>query len=151
MSGVCLIVAGLAAILPDTAQYRKLQRLLERPWRIERMVYRHHRLVGSVIIIGALVLLGVLGIKHTRFFGAGLPAGSGARVAEFLVWALALSILLIGFVVQIRPSALKGFEALANRSIQLSPTKMPSHRPIGFLLLVAGIICLAVASRVLSG
>ena len=150
-SGLSLAVAGFALVAADTAPYRRLQDLLERPWRVERMVYRHHRLVGSAIILGALVLLGVLGIKHTHLSGAGLLKGSGARAAEFLVWVTALMALVVGLVVWVRPSALKRVEALANRSIQLSPAKkIRAQRPIGVLLLLAGITCLAVAARMVA-
>jgi hypothetical protein len=148
---MCLIVIGFAVTFADTKPYRMIQLLLERPWRVERYVYRHHRRVGSAIIVGALLLLGVLGVKHARLFGAGYPDGSGARAAEFLVLAMSLAVLVIGFIVRIRPSALKRVEVLANRSIQLSPAKIHTHRPFGILLLLAGIIFLAVASRVPSG
>lgn len=160
-SGVAAVVAGIGFLLatsrqpdkPDTLRGRplnsRLQEVLERPRLVERFIYRHHRLFGSAIVAGALALLTVLGAGQARLFGAvWLGGSSGGRAAVLLVWALVVAVLVIGIVVLIRPSALKGVEALANRWIQLFPATVPTFRQIGFLLLVVGIVCLGVAARI---
>lgn len=159
LSGAAAVVAGIGFLLatarppdkPDTLRGRLLngglQEVLERPRRVERFIYRHHRLFGSAIAAGAMALLALLGAGQSRLFGTVLPGGSGGRVAMLLVWALAVAVLVIGIIVLVRPSALKGVEALANRWIELFPVTMRTSRQIGVLLLVVGIVCLGVAAR----
>ena len=159
LSGAAALVAGIGFLLaaarqpdkPDTLRGRllnsRLQEVLERPRFVERFIYRHHRLFGGAIAAGALALLAVLGAGQSRLIGAVLPGGSGGRAAILLVWALAVAVLVIGMIVLVRPSALKGAEALANRWIQLFPATVLTSRQIGVLLLLVGIACLGVAAR----
>lgn len=163
LSGTAAIVAGIGFLLatirqpdkPDTLRGRllngSLQEVLERPRRVERFIYRHHRLFGSAIVAGALALLALLDARQSRLFGTVLLGGSGGRAAMLLVWALAVAVLFIGIFVLVRPSALKGIEALANRWIQLFPATVLTSRQIGVLLLVVGIGCLAVSARIAGG
>lgn len=163
LSGAATVIAGigflLAAARPpdksDTLRGRllngRLQEVLERPRFVERFIYRHHRLFGSAIVAGALALLVVLGAGQSRLLGTVSLGGSGGGAAMLLVWALAVAVLVIGIVVLVRPSALKGVEALANRWIQLFPTTGLTSRQIGVLLLVGGIVCLVVAARIAGG
>lgn len=91
--------------------------VLDRSWRIERFVYRHHRYFGLFIIAGALVILTVL--STTRFWTIDLVAFliRSVPIVSGLIWGLAIAILLIGLIVLTRPSFLKGFESLANRKV----------------------------------
>lgn len=163
LSGAIAVVAGLAFLLAATRQPNepvtlrawllnsRLQEVLERPRFIERFIYRHHRLFGTAIVAGALTLLAMLGAGHPRLFVTVLLGGSNAWVAVVLVWALAVAVLVIGMIVLIRPSALKGAEALANRWIQLFPAAVLTPRQIGVLLLVVGIVSLVAAATLAGG
>lgn len=146
-----LLAAARPPDTPDTLRGRllngRLQEVFERPRRIERFIYRHHRLCGSAIVAGALVLLALLGAGQARLLSTVWLGGYGGRAAMLLVWALAAAVLVIGIIVLVRPSALKGIEALANRWIQLFPATVLTPRQIGVLLLAAGLFCLGVAAR----
>ena len=142
---------------------RDLVALLNRYRRIERPLYRHHNIFGTAVIAGAFILLAFLGKLHMHLFAisASTPP-MGVRLAMLAGWALAIMTLSIGVTLVIRPSALKGIEAMANRWIE--PFSIPVRRsvpadngvsrlilrfpkPTGMLLLVAGIVCLWVAAR----
>ncbi|NJD34443.1 MAG: hypothetical protein FIA96_06355 [Betaproteobacteria bacterium] len=154
-----MVVAGVGLLLaaarqpdkPDTLRGRllngRLQEVLERPRRVERFIYRHHRLFGVAIVAGALMLLAVLGAGKPLLFWVVLPGGPSVRAAMVVLWVLAVAVLVIGIIVLVRPSALKGVETLANRWIQLFPATVLTPRQIGALLLVGGIACLLVATR----
>lgn len=154
-----MVVAGISFFLatlrpPDKLEAPRcrllndrLWEVLERPWGVERFIYRRHRLFGGAIVVGVLVFLAVLGVAPTRLFNTVLLGGSGGKLAVLLVWTLAIAVLVIGIIVLLRPSALKSVEGRANRWIQLFPTVLTS-RQIGGLLLVVGIVCLGVASRI---
>lgn len=155
LSGGVLLVAGFGLLVvalrpPDKPETRcggllndRLREVLERPRGVERFIYRHHRSFGVAIIVGAMTFLIIV---QPWLLGAVLPGGSRAQGAMILVWALLAAVLVIGIIVLFRPSSLKGVEALANRWIQLFPTVLTSLQ-IGVLLLVVGIVCLGVASR----
>lgn len=163
LSGAAAVIAGIGFLLavarppdkPDTLRGRllngRLQEVLDRPRRVERFIYRHHRPFGSAIVAGALALLALLGAGQSRLVGTAWLGGSGGMAAMLLVWALAVAVLFIGIFVLVRPSALKGIEVLANRWIQLFPATALSARQIGVLLLVVGIVCLAAAARIAGG
>jgi hypothetical protein len=123
-------------------QDRKLWEVLERPQRVERFIYRHHRLFGGIIVAGAMVMLAFLVGGHGLAGTVAWRASSASQMALMAVWALAAFALIIGIFIGIRPSALKGFEAIANRWIQLFPAIPLTSRQIGVLLLIAGIACL---------
>jgi len=169
-AGLVLIVAGSGLIFVGSQSYRKLRKVLERQWRVERSIYRHHRLFGGIIAIGALTLLLMLGMHHGQEFASGAAHLSrGAYLVELVrvaLWVFAAFALLIGIVIAIRPSAIKGFEALANRWIEPLPTVAlaPETQPqkpvgalsrtstrVGLLLLLGGGACLWVAARMGGG
>lgn len=148
IAGIGFLVAALRP--PDNPETTRggllndrLRKVLERPRGVERFIYRHHRSFGVAIIVGALALLIV---AQAGLFRAILPGGSRAQVAMILVCALAAAVFVIGMIVMLRPSSLKGVEALANRWIQFFPA-VATARQIGGLLLVVGIVCLGVAAR----
>ena len=130
---------------------------LNRYQRIERPLYRHHRIFGTAVIAGACILLASLGKLHIHLFatGASTPL-PGVRLAMLAGWVLAIMTLVIGITIAIRPSALKRFEAVSNRWIE--PFSAPADnginrlirrfpKRIGMLLLAAGIACLWTATR----
>ena len=140
VAGVALAIAGVGLL-----QDRKLWEVFERQQRVERFIYRHHRLFGGIIVAGAMVVLVFLVAGHGLAGTVAWRSSSAGQMALMAVWALAAFALIIGIFIGIRPSALKGFEAIANRWIQLFPAIPLTSRQIGVLLLIAGIACLWMA------
>lgn len=129
--------------------------LLNHYYKIEPLIYRHHRITGLMVISGEFLLLVLLHKHHLLdFFSSSLP-----KLADKLIWVqltilagwmIAILVLVIGITLVIRPSALKGIEAWSNRWIQPFPkcsagqptkliVKSISQRQAKTLLLVAGI------------
>jgi len=87
-------------------------RLLDRQWRIERLVYKHHRFFGLLVLAASVFCIW----QMTRAELTGLVNGSSA--ASLLLWMLLLALafnLLVGLIILFRPSLLKPLEAFANR------------------------------------
>jgi hypothetical protein len=147
--GLVLVVVGASLLFSRSAYYRKLRKTLERPWRVERFIYRHHRLSGGTIVVGSLIFLTLLGRYHgIRFETLSWPSSGGAQLlllARLSAWLFATLTLVVGLVVAIRPSLLKGVEAKANRWIQPAPPGSPPTGQLGALLLVAGLVVLLLA------
>lgn len=97
--------------------------ILERPLMLERLFYRHHRILGACIALGAAYVLwrwfsvydreGVVGLLDRRWRAAGLDWIVVA--GEALVVGLHGLILVAGLVILVRPSLLKSIERTANR------------------------------------
>lgn len=153
-AGCLLVFAGSAVLLVSVEPLRRLQLFLERPWHIERLVYRHHRKFGGLIVASSTLFLILLTIQRGQPFGINLVAWPGGarliqliRVAE---WGFALFALIVGIFVFIRPSLLKRFEASANRWIEPVPgTAQPAvragekaSRGSGMVLMLSGAICI---------
>ncbi len=98
---------------------------LERPIAVERPLYRHHRLLGALLTAGSLYATWRLATAYdeARLVAAlrpELPAPlAGALLTGWTVFLLLgnLAALAAGIAVLVRPSALKGLEAWANRWI----------------------------------
>jgi len=99
---------------------------LESPWRIERYFYRKHVFVGAVIVIAALYTLLMLLIN---FEGVGAASKSlGVHEDSIMTWLVesvvmfvilgSFCTLIIGIIVIVRPSILKGFESWMNRWVR---------------------------------
>jgi hypothetical protein len=115
----------IAAVLDRWISTRAALRPLEEHHSIAKPLYRMHRLVGALVCAGALYSLSVLGT----------PAGeaaisktlSGIGTARFSAWmSESLRYILLtgnffafifGLVFIVRPSALKGLEAWADRKV----------------------------------
>jgi hypothetical protein len=174
VSGTTGLVAGAGLLLmPERAfgeqsLWRQwllehdLAALLNSYQKIERTLYRHHRLVGTALTAGTLTLLYLLGkLQGFLFATSAWSQIQGVRLAMLFAWALAILALIVGIFFLIRPSALKGVENLSNRWIgpppstfqQAEPAKGINHlilrfpRYTGILLLLAGITCLGAAAR----
>ncbi|MBF0181183.1 MAG: hypothetical protein HQM03_14265 [Magnetococcales bacterium] len=133
---------------------------LARPVRVERFVYRHHRWFGGAIVAGSFLTLVALGAYGHRLYLLG-KAGHGATLEQWLwetlLWFVALGnffTLAAGFLILIRPSGLKGFEAWANRRVD--PGRMRQallsglrNRPrlYGLLLACGGALALFLLAR----
>lgn len=130
--------------------------------KIEKPLYRHHRLVGAALTAGALTLLILLGKLHSYLFATSAWSQVlGVRLAMIFAWALAILALIVGIFFLVRPSTLKGVEALSNRWIGPAPSTFQEAEPAkginrlilrfprhtGILLLLAGITCLGSAAR----
>jgi hypothetical protein len=105
---------------------RRATKPLMVPRHTERFVYRHHRPVGLLVLVGAVYVLYALVSEYDRhkivaaFFGGAQPPPP----TEWLVPGLALVLgacalfaLIVSAFLLIRPSLLKGFEAWANKWI----------------------------------
>ena len=173
VSGVLGVFAGLALLLMPR------QLLAESTWlrgwlfeysvsaffnryhAVEKLAYRHHRPIGVVMTIGAIIMLTpLLGLyDHPEVILAmNRTLGFLGTYAVILAsWMLSIFALVIGLLLLIRPSALKDFEMAANRWIELFPSTPISDklanrglnrlvlcapRPIGLLLLISGLGCL---------
>ena len=173
ISGVLGISAGLALLLMPR------QLLAESTWlrgwlfeysvsaffnryhAVEKLAYRHHRPIGVVMTIGAIIMLTpLLGLyDHPEVILAmNRTLGFLGTYAVILAsWMLSIFALIIGLFLFLRPSALKDFEMAANRWIELFPHTPSSYtladrginrlvlrapRLIGLLLLMLGSGCL---------
>jgi len=132
--------------------------LLDRTSRIERPIYRYHRPIGAAVTAGSLILLFLLkNLQDYLFTSSNWTNFLGVRFAMIFSWSLAALSLVIGIFLFVRPSALKGFEKVANRWVEPLPkagqgkeadTKGVSAlilkypRYTGVLLLSFGIGCL---------
>lgn len=101
---------------------RRATRPLDVPRNIDRILYRHHKLYGVVVVGLALFLLYFLAFGGQQPFWRELfppdyreIAAIVADVARLVLWLFAVFALIIGTVVFVRPSELKNFELRANR------------------------------------
>ncbi|MDZ7748263.1 MAG: hypothetical protein U5K43_05035 [Halofilum sp. (in: g-proteobacteria)] len=101
---------------------RRATRAFDIPRNVDRWFYRHHRLYGAFVVVLAVLLLGFLTFGTApeawqRAFGPQYREVAAILVdtARVVLWALGLFVLAVGVVVFVRPSALKRFEAWANR------------------------------------
>lgn len=114
---------ALNARLSRWVDTRALFGALDQPHSVERFFYRHHRIVGALIALGAAYVLWRWVFAYDR---SDLQALLGQRwVTQGLDWipvaleaalvALHGAILAIGLVIFFRPSLLKGLERTANQ------------------------------------
>jgi hypothetical protein len=130
---LAIVVGGLLLARPEAlfALNARLSRwvdtraafsMLDQPHNLERFFYRHHRLLGLMIVAGASYVLWRWAFHYDR---ADLPALLGRRWAasgldwippaiETVLVALHGVILVVGLLVFFRPSLLKGLERTAN-------------------------------------
>ena len=114
--------------------------VLDEPHHLERFFYRHHRILGLVIVAGAGYVLwrwafhyeraDLLALLGPRFVSRGLDWVPAAL--ETTLVTLHGAILMIGALVFFRPSLLKGFERTANHW-QPGPATTPLDAVIGNL------------------
>jgi hypothetical protein len=115
-------------------------RLLDQPRHVERFFYRHHRVVGALVVAGASYVLlrwafaydrpGVLALVSPRLATGGLDWVPLALEATLV--GLHVAILAVGVLIMFRPSLLKGVEKAANRW-QDGPTTTPLDSVVGNL------------------
>lgn len=149
--GLALVVGALLLARPQAlfalnarlsrwVDTRGAFRVLDEPHHLERFFYRHHRALGLVIVVGASYVLWRWAFHYER---ADLIALLGPRfVSRGLDWVPAAlettlvtlhgAILMIGALVFVRPSLLKGFERTANHW-QTGPATTPLDAVVGNL------------------
>ncbi|HMJ49520.1 MAG TPA: hypothetical protein VK440_02995 [Burkholderiales bacterium] len=100
----------------------KLATAMDKPHNIEPVLYRYHRAVGTVVLVGGIyvlyVMLFVVGRRAAGDMGPALNQQVTAWLLNALGVTLALASLLaliMGFFLVVRPSAFKRFEQWANR------------------------------------
>jgi cell division protein FtsW (lipid II flippase) len=149
--GAASAIAGIGLLLKSS-----LLEVFERQRRVERFIYRHHRLFGAAIAAAALLLLVLIGMYHHRTAETSVwRFAPGVQAAMIAAYALAVFALIVGIYVGIRPSALKRVEALANRWIEPFPRDVSGVAPLnvrrnfirGMLLLLTGLACLVAAAK----
>lgn len=167
--GAASAITGVGLLLMAASQSlgwllkNNLLEVFARPRRVEWFIYRHHRLFGGAIAAAALLLLVLIGVNHDRMVGTSVwRFAPGVQPALIAVYALAVFALITGIYVGIRPSALKGIEALANRWIEPFPKAVSGvvllrqnfirgllRKPgrVGMLLLLTGLSCLVAAAK----
>lgn len=139
---LALLSAGARA--PDSQRSGLLEalRLLDRQWRIERLVYRHHRLFGTLVIAGGTFCLWQLARPELS------DVLAGYSTASVLAWALLLGQafnLIVGLVLLLRPSLLKPVEAFSNRWHHLdrtAPGRAKQTRLTALFLALIGLVVL---------
>jgi len=135
LGGVLGLATGLGLIFNSAGVFRFAERMnvwistrqamrpLEEPIDIERAVYRSHRVIGSLLIVGALFTLYVLAFRLKgpefvsvlgKFFSLPVATWIANSLRLFLVVANVAAVIIAATMV-IRPSALKRFETWANR------------------------------------
>lgn len=137
IGSIFALAAGLLLIFRSETAFRIGERLnrwvstraalrpLEEHHSISRPLYRMHRLVGTLICAGALYSLVVLGAPYgemaiTKSLSSLGPPRFAAWLSESLRIALLagnFAALVFGLIFIVRPSALKGLEAWADRRI----------------------------------
>jgi len=124
------ILFALNARLSRWVDTRAAFGLLDQPHHLERFFYRHHRILGVMIVLGSGYVLWRWAFDYER---SDLVALLGRQwLARGLDWvppaleaavvALHGAILVVGLLILFRPSLLKGLERTANRWQQGPPT-----------------------------
>lgn len=150
-----LLGAGLLiAPGPLLAFYRRsVLATLDTPVRIERFVYRNHRLFGAAIALSALFSSIMLG----SLLGGQVPAGW--ETGSTILLAGNLAALVLGLIMFVRPSLLKGLEQRANRWVPSikgmqrgpgEPLPLSQLHLLGATLLALSLLLLGLLSRYMS-
>lgn len=139
------LVIGIAMLVKPDAVLRVNQRVTEwmaarrvtvplnKTIKIERYVYRRHRYVGALVLCGALYTLYTLFVRFNKEDALLTYAHRYNPVVVEWILESVVALLtvgsvvaaLIGLVMMVRPSLLKGVEAWANRSYATpAPTQL---------------------------
>ncbi len=126
LAGLWLLIAprgfaGFSRIVNRWVSTGPATRWLETPRPIERFFYRGHKVFGALLISGAVFALHYLvshqaAVSMLAAFAQPGPAGDvmAAALTSFLL-AGNVVVLIVGVIVVVRPSLLKGVEAASNR------------------------------------
>lgn len=116
------LLERMRAVSDRRVSMRRATRSLDMSHDVDRVLYRHHRLIGVLVIaLSAFVLLS-LGLGYDAKAWSGLFEPRYREIERLVLdtmrvvlWGLALFSLVVGVTVFVRPSALRRFEALSNR------------------------------------
>jgi len=133
----CALVYGVALLAAPSATLRfnehasrwistrPVQNALEKPHDLQRVVYRRHRWIGVLLLVGGSYVLWILLVRYDpSLFAVSLKRSPSPRLASavldaawwLLVPANALAVL-VGIVMFARPSLLRGVESFTNREV----------------------------------
>ena len=178
LGGVLGLITGLGLIFNSAGVFRFAERMnvwistrqamrpFEQPIEIERAVYRSHRVIGSLLIVGALFTLYVLMLRLkgpefvsvlSQFFSLPVATWIANSLRLFLVIVNVAAVLIAATMV-IRPSALKRLEVWANQQYSgreatrvleiprpgIDPLVTANPRLVGGALTVASLYIVAV-------
>lgn len=112
---------------------RRSTRVLEIPNFVDHVFYHHHKIVGFVITLVSAYMLYYFALLYDAAIITKIMAGSRyAAIGEIVAAATRLFLLLtgvvtlvIGLIMLIRPSLMKGFEAWCNRWISTRQMSKP--------------------------
>ena len=124
-------------------------RVLDRQWQVERLIYRHHRLFGVIVLLTGTFCLWQLGRADL------IALLDGSSTASALLWILLLGQgfnLVVGLVILLRPSLLKPVESLSNRWHGSDPnggTRGEDVRSTAVVLSVVGLLVVLVTATLI--
>lgn len=133
----------------------------DRPRSTERFFYRHHRLVGTGLFIGSMVVLYTFLISYNLRRISAVIARDYWWLMDALVGLLLIGIVfaaIIGFIMLSKPSLLRDFENLSNRWFSTdsllkklnnmhysAEQTILKHRKLAGILLIIGSIYILIA------
>ncbi len=177
----CALVYGVALLLAPSRTLkfndyasrwfstRSVQIALDKPHDLQRLVYRRHRWIGVLLILGGCYVLWILLVRYDpALVLVPLKRSLSPRVASgvleaawwLLVPANVLAVL-VGIVMFARPSLLRGVESFANRevsteavgtmldSVYSAPDRLIRGYPrlIGLVIIIASLYAGATIAR----
>jgi len=164
------LIARVNRVANRWVSMRHISRWMDRSIRIERWCYRHHRPLGLLLTLGGAYILVYFGLRFDKTTAVQSLSSlvPNQLLLDSLLQALVLLeliggvfALLIGLVVWLRPSLLRGIEKESNQWLSLRPATevldvqhdqldlfVERHaRRVGWLLLVGSIYLFFVMFR----
>ena len=132
-SALSMIYGIWLLLFPDTAislnnkinksfSMRKSTKSFEKPISIERWFYRHAKIIGSILMLGALYLFYLLFWELNYVYLAKTLPNFTNLIWEWLLQVfqiffaiMAIVVFFMGFLITVRPSSLKPMEQAANK------------------------------------
>jgi hypothetical protein len=138
---LALLVGGGTAVDQERGGLVTALQLLDRQWQLERLVYRHHRLFGAVVLItGAVSAWKLWRSDLSALLEGSLPVAT-------MAWSLLIGQgfnFLVGLVILLRPSLLKPVETIGNRWHRLDSAEQRGPRTLRTTAVVLSLVGLLV-------